>query len=165
MKRGMKIRRIMESSLYLIGNFIIVYRSLISFLFGIFNEKLNCCTITILPNKCNFLFIFVQLFLPTQSVILYNQKIEVPFPKGTYLLLPNDPKFAKVGPLISGAPSGRSRKLPLIMRPPGTANSRLTALRARRELALSTPGGSRGMPRRGITFGDLWKEITLAIEQ
>jgi hypothetical protein len=40
----------------------------------------------------------------------------VPFPKGTYLLLPNDPKFDNVGPLI-------------------------------------------------ITFGDLWKEITLAIEQ
>src|SRR5574341_626599 len=49
----------------------------------------------------------------------------------------------------SGAPSGRSRRLPRTTRPPGTAYSRRLVLHSREE-ALSTPGGSRGMPRRGI---------------
>ena len=64
----------------------------------------------------------------------------------------------------SGAPSGRSRRLPSTSRPPGlhptftecealsvgrTAYSRRLILHGREE-ALSNPGGSRGMPRRGI---------------
>ncbi len=58
---------------------------------------------------------------------------------------------------FSGAPSGRSRRLPQTTRPPGTAYSRRHDS-AGREEALSSHGGSvqtgemgsRGIPRRGI---------------
>ena len=58
-------------------------------------------------------------------------------------------EITKLDPGVCGAPSGRSRRLPSTSRPPGTAYSRRLVLHGREE-ALSTPGGSRGMPRRGI---------------
>ena len=54
---------------------------------------------------------------------------------------------------FSGAPSGRSRRLPSTTRPPGTAYSRRLVLHGREE-ALSTPGGSLGDAKaRDCGFG------------